>query len=173
MNIDKIALLLGPIVAFHAHAEIYMTDADAVKKIFPGNSFDRASISLSALEAASIEKLAHETVRNKTVVVWRNGKKDCVFIDQVLGKHEFITYAVGVSADGTVKGIEILEYRESYGHQVKSESWRKQFVGKVKTGKFKLDDDIKNLSGATLSSSHITGGVKRILFTYDAIKEKL
>ena len=30
----------------------------------------------------------------------------------------------------------------------------------------KLTEDIKNISGATLSSRHITGGVKRLLSTY-------
>jgi len=38
---------------------------------------------------------------------------------------------------------------------------------------FKLGSDIKNISGATLSSKHITDGVKRVLAMYElALKGK-
>jgi Na+-transporting NADH:ubiquinone oxidoreductase subunit NqrC len=65
-----------------------------------------------------------------------------------------------------VKDIEILEYRESYGDQVRLPQWRAQFTGKRRGAKLKLDDDIQNISGATLSCRHITDGVKRLLSTY-------
>jgi hypothetical protein len=34
-------------------------------------------------------------------------------VDEVVGKHEFITYAAGLNADGSVKQIEIMDYRET------------------------------------------------------------
>ena len=100
-------------------------------------------------------------------------ESNAVFIDQVIGKHEFITYAVGISKEAKVVGVEILEYRESYGHQVRREAWRRQFIGKNKTSELELNKDIKNLSGATLSSAHITEGVRRLLFNYEQIKNRL
>ena len=45
-------------------------------------------------------------------------------------------------------------------------SWRAQFVGKSANSQLELDADIKNISGATLSSKHVTDGVKRILQKY-------
>jgi Na+-translocating ferredoxin:NAD+ oxidoreductase RnfG subunit len=170
---EQLFLLLGPVVAVQAFAEVYMTDEKAVQLIFPEQKFERKSISLLDSEMDTVKSAFGEKVRNQNLVVWVNGTKDCVFVDQVLGKHEFITYAVGIDHDGKVKGIEILEYRESYGHQVKREDWRKQFVGKTRHSALKLDDDIKNISGATLSSSHVTAGVKRLLITYDTIKKRL
>ena len=90
-----------------------------------------------------------------------------------MGKHEMITYAVGILADGTLKGIEILEYRESYGYQVQSKEWRSQFVGKNSTADIKLNQDIHNISGATLSCKHLTDGVKRLLIMHDlALKNR-
>jgi Na+-transporting NADH:ubiquinone oxidoreductase subunit NqrC len=65
-----------------------------------------------------------------------------------------------------VKGIEILEYRESYGDQVRGAAWRAQFVGKKAGAPLRLGGEIKNISGATLSSKHVTDGVRRILATY-------
>jgi Na+-translocating ferredoxin:NAD+ oxidoreductase RnfG subunit len=45
--------------------------------------------------------------------------------------------------------------------------WRAQFVGKTSKSTLKLDSDIKNISGATLSCRHITDGVKRLLAFYE------
>jgi Na+-transporting NADH:ubiquinone oxidoreductase subunit NqrC len=87
----------------------------------------------------------------------------------VIGKHEFITYALALGADGTVRGVEILEYRESYGGEIRNPKWRQQFVGKRPGSQLRLDKDIKNISGATLSSRHVTDGVRRLLVTYQML----
>jgi Na+-transporting NADH:ubiquinone oxidoreductase subunit NqrC len=46
---------------------------------------------------------------------------------------------------------------------VRDPRWRAQFVGKRAGAPLSLDDDIQNISGATLSCRHVTEGVKRIL----------
>jgi len=51
---------------------------------------------------------------------------------------------------------------------VRNASWRAQFVGKSAASPLQLNGDIKNISGATLSSKHVTDGVKRILNIYEA-----
>ena len=43
----------------------------------------------------------------------------------------------------------------------------RQFVGKTSQSPLKLDRDIKNISGATLSCRHVTDGVKRLLAFYE------
>jgi Na+-transporting NADH:ubiquinone oxidoreductase subunit NqrC len=80
-----------------------------------------------------------------------------------------IPYALALNSDGSVRGIEILEYRESYGGQVREPLWRAQFIGKRHGAELALYKDIQNISGATLSSRHITDGVKRLLATYDIV----
>jgi Na+-translocating ferredoxin:NAD+ oxidoreductase RnfG subunit len=187
----KRTLTLGTLslvpLAIVAHAEVYMTDEAAVQSIFPGTSvsgapgaavtakskFVRKEITLSSDQIAVIEKNSGEKVYNPKLTYFENGTKDIVFIDQVLGKHEFITIAVGINHDGSVRGIEVLEYRETYGSQVRGPEWRKQFVGKTTASELKIGSDIKNISGATLSSVHITAGVKRLVRTYDNIQAQL
>ena len=166
--------LLGPVYAITAHCEIYMTEQKAVSLIFPGQEMSRFKLAITDDQADKIEKLSDDAVKNKKFSFYKaKTGKDIVVIDQALGKHEMITYAIGITADGKVKAIEIIEYKESYGHQVRRDEWRAQFVGKDKTSTLKLDEDIKNISGATLSSAHITAGVKRILQTYDIVKSKI
>ena len=99
--------------------------------------------------------------------VWRVSGGGWFIVDEVVGKHEFITYAVGLNANGSVKQIEVMDYRETYGGEIRNENWRAQFVGKTSQSPLKLDRDIKNISGATLSCRHITDGVKRLLAFYD------
>jgi len=86
--------------------------------------------------------------------------------DRVVGKHLFIDYAVALTPGGAVHSVEILQYRESYGGEVRSPSWLAQFVGKTSGSALKVNGDIRNIAGATLSSMHVTEGVKRVLATY-------
>lgn len=88
-------------------------------------------------------------------------------IDEVIGKLELITYAVALDTAGTVKSIDVLAYRESHGDAIKLAAWRAQFTGKRATDAVKLDDDIRNISGATLSCRHVTEGVHRLLQIYE------
>jgi Na+-translocating ferredoxin:NAD+ oxidoreductase RnfG subunit len=175
----KVLLMAGALapVAIVAYAEVYLSPEQAVQAIYGRGSeaspFERREILLTKEQVASIEKATGQTVRNSKLVAFVDKNKNAVLIDQVLGKHELITFAVGVNADGTVRGIEILEYRETYGQQVKNADWRKQFIGLKKSAPIKIGADIKNISGATLSSAHVTAGVKRLLETYDRIRESL
>ena len=41
--------------------------------------------------------------------------------------------------------------------------WRRQFVGKDGTAPLRVGEDIANISGATLTCSHVTEGVRRIV----------
>jgi len=162
-----------PIVA---HAEIYLSSDQAAEIIFPGVKFERKEITLTDAQKMAIEKSSGESIRNQKLTAFvekASNKKNVVLIDQVLGKHEFITIAVGINGQGIVQDIEILEYRESYGNQVKNADWRKQFVGKSKSSPIKLGSDIKNISGATLSSAHVSAGVRRLVQTYEVIHDSL
>ena len=87
-------------------------------------------------------------------------------LDHVIGKHLYIDYAVALDTSGRVMRVEILQYRESYGGEVREPGWLAQFVGKTSSSPLKIGSDIRNISGATLSSLHLTEGVKRVLGTY-------
>jgi Na+-translocating ferredoxin:NAD+ oxidoreductase RnfG subunit len=101
------------------------------------------------------------------VRVWAVSGGGWFFVDDVLGKHEFITYAVGLDATGAVRGVEILTYREAYGGQINTPKWRAQFTGKTTASPLLLDQDIANITGATLSCRHVMEGVKRVLSIYE------
>lgn len=167
------ALIIPAALPAPACAVQYLTLEQAQQALFPeAAQFVRADVLMTQEVKQRIEKNSGVRVRNTMQQVWRaegGGKALGWFVlDEVIGKHEFITYAVALQPDGAVKGIEILDYRETHGSQIKNEKWRAQFVGKKAGDAFRLDEDIKNISGATLSCKNITNGVKRIVATYQA-----
>ncbi len=159
-------LLAAPaavIVSVPGHATVYFTTEQAQQAMFPGASFVQAPVQLTDGQRATMTDRSgvHEPFLADRV--WRVSTGGYFVIDEVLGKHERIKYAVAIGPDGAVRSIEILEYNESYGYEVRDPAWRAQFVGKTAGSALKLGGDIRNISGATLSSKHITAGVRRLL----------
>jgi hypothetical protein len=175
MNI-RWSLTLGASVAViapvTAHATIYLSTEQAQQVIFPGAPMTRLNLMLTESQIKAIEARSDTRVRSPELKVWRTNAGDLFIVDEVLGKHELITYAVGLTAAGAVRQIEIMEYKETYGYEVRNADWRGQFVGKTAASPLKLEQDIKNVSGATLSSKHITEGVRRVLATYEIVLKK-
>lgn len=163
------SLLATPLalIAPAAHASVYLTVAQAQQALFPGGSFADATLVLSDAQARAITKRSGVSVRNPEQRVWRVAGGGWFILDEVVGKHDLITYAVALDAGGKVHGIEILEYRESYGYEIRNAGWRRQFVGKSVADPLQLDQDIGNITGATLSCRHVTDGVKRLLALYE------
>ncbi|HXC63252.1 MAG TPA: FMN-binding protein [bacterium] len=151
-------------------AAVYLTEAQARDLLFPGLAMRAEDRTLSPQETRLIESRSGETVRKDPLRILWGPKGQALFIDQVEGKHDLITYALAVAENGKVKGMEILEYRESYGGQVRRPDWRAQFVGKDVHSPLKMGGDIQSISGATISSSHLTGGVRRLLCTYEVLR---
>lgn len=165
------AAVLAPASAF---AVDYLTAEQASRLMFA--DADRFETRELNLDAAQLQKLAAEGVQPRsarwTVQVARRAEATLgyVVIDNVVGKFELITYAVGLSRDGAITHIEILSYRESHGFEVRLPAWRKQFVGKKPASPLRVGDDIANISGATLSCTHVTEGVHRIVAVVDAAR---
>jgi Na+-translocating ferredoxin:NAD+ oxidoreductase RnfG subunit len=173
LGLSLAALAAAPAVPLAVYSEVYFTEDQVVRALFPGEMFVRKVVELTAEEARVIADRSGERVRLTRVVAWVSLAGNAVIVDQAVGKHEFITYAVGIAVGGKVKGIEIMEYQESYGYQIRDEKWRRQFAGKDAQAPLKLTQDIVNISGATLSCAHITGGVRRVMQTYEAIRPRL
>jgi len=85
-----------------------------------------------------------------------------------IGKTEPITFMVGMSPEGRVTEVVIMIFRENRGWEVKEKRFLNQFRGKSLRSSIRVDEDIINYTGATLSSKAVARGVKRALFLLDA-----
>lgn len=152
-----------------AYATVYLSVQQAQAMLFPGATLQPDTRTLTDEQAKLIARTSGVDVRSKQLKVWRASTGGWFIVDEVVGKHEFIPIALALDQNGAVKGIEVLEYREAYGDQVRNPEWRKQFTGKTSSTKLQLDKNIRNVSGATLSCKHVTDGVQRLLVTYDVV----
>jgi len=152
-----------------AWATVYLSVEQAQALMFPGATFQPDTRTLTNEQAKAIERASGVNVRDKQFRVWRVSTGGWFIADEVVGKHEFIPFALGLDNEGAVKGVEILEYREAYGGQVREANWLRQFAARRPGAKLRLDKEIRNISGATLSSKHVTDGVNRLLATYEIV----
>lgn len=83
--------------------------------------------------------------------------------DEVPGKSERITILVAAGPDARLKDLEVLAYRESYGGEVAQEAWRSQFRGRKPGDPLRVGRQIRNISGATISTNSVSAGVARCL----------
>lgn len=156
-----------------AQATQYLSVDQAQRQLFP--AADRFSPRPIRLSPQMRSRVAAQggVAGDEEPRVWRALRGDewlgSFIVDEVIGKHELITYAVAIDRQGIVRGVEILDYRETRGGEVRDPRWRAQFVGKGPRDPLRLGEDIQNLSGATLSSRHITEGVRRLVLLHQLV----
>jgi Na+-translocating ferredoxin:NAD+ oxidoreductase RnfG subunit len=163
--------LVGLLLPTIVRAEHYLDFAEAARVLFPdADAFAAATVEFDRDVARRITDRSGMRVRKRKIesLLARSAERTLgfVYLDEVIGKHEFITYTVGVASDGSVRGVEILDYRETWGGAIREAAWRAQFRGRSLANPLRLGQDVQNVSGATLSCRNVTDGVRRILATH-------
>ena len=150
-----------------AEAAQYMSIEQAQKTAFPdADRFEAQTLRLTPEQLKALDSVASVRQRGeiRRIEAWAGNKQlGTLYVDDVIGKVEWVTYALAIGMDGSVRSLDILEYRETHGYEVRTPSWRKQFAGRRIDPPFRFGEDIKNISGATLSCAHLTAGAQRLL----------
>lgn len=163
-----VLVALAALPAAPAGATVYATADAAGRALFPqAQSFDALTLNLTDAQRQQVEKSAGRQAGHGQLRCWAARANGVVvghvFVDEVIGRQDFITYAVGIDATGKLRPVEILEYRESHGGEIRNPRWLAQFENRSSPAELRFGTDIKNIAGATLSSEHVTAGVRRIL----------
>jgi Na+-translocating ferredoxin:NAD+ oxidoreductase RnfG subunit len=158
-----VLIFLSVCCALAARAEVYATEEQALKIIFPKAT--QVTREIKSLTPEQREKLHKDThlrfpEREYTFVVTPNGR---ALVMNEIGKSEAITFMVGIGPDGRVSDVVVMEFRESRGWEVKEKRFTSQFKGKKVKDPIRVNQDIMNYTGATLSSEALARGVKRAL----------
>jgi len=169
--------VLAPAAALVAPAPVfavdYLTVDQAQRLLFPdADAFQHRELTLDAGQRRQLGDRLGTAPRASWQIglaLHQGQPLGLVVVDDVIGKFERITYATALGTDGTVRGLEILSYRESHGFEVRLPAWRKQFLGKTAASPLRVGEDIANISGATLSCHHVTEGVRRVVAVVDAL----
>jgi Na+-translocating ferredoxin:NAD+ oxidoreductase RnfG subunit len=154
------------------YAEVFLTEEDALKLMFPQSERIRKEVlKLNQETKLHIEerigwKFPEDSFE---VYVGETGTQvdGYALIQNTIGKHKPMTYMVGVDAQGRVSNVELLVYREARGSEVRTKRFNVQYEGKTASDPVRLNKDIINISGATMSVRSISAGVKRVLVLVD------
>ena len=150
------------------HLEIYFTEEEAAKVMFPeSENIRRETLSLTAEQKAFVEKVIGWEFPETSFDVFvgeTQGKIDgYAVIQNTIGKHRPITYMVGVDSTGECSDFEVLVYREARGNEIATKRFNYQYQGKTIDDPIRINRDIINITGATMSVRSASAGVKRVL----------
>jgi hypothetical protein len=146
----------------------YLSLEQAQRAVYPdADSFQEVVVSQSPEKLQELLVRAGPQPPHGTIRIWSATRGGAllghVFVDEVIGRQSLITYAVGIDVDGALRNLEIMAYRESHGGEVRNPAWRAQFDHRNTLDQLRFRADIKNISGATLSSEHVTEGVRWLM----------
>jgi hypothetical protein len=161
-----IAAFVIPPAQVAVSAEYLSIDAAQRGLFGQADRFDEIVLALNPAQKQSVANLAGAQPPHRSLRAWKAMRGTdllgYVFVDEVLGRQDMITYAAGIDRAGRLGTLEILAYRESHGGEVRGNAWRNQFDGREGLEHLKFGTDIKNIAGATLSCEHVTQGVRWI-----------
>ena len=154
------------------HAEVFMSEDEAVKLMLPKSQrIRRELIRLTQEKKEQIEERIGWKFPEESFEVYIGETGDKVdgyaMLHNTIGKHRHMTYMVGVDADGRCMNVELLVFREAKGSEVGKKRFNSQYEGKTVSDPIRINKDIINISGATMSVRSISAGVKRVLVLVD------
>jgi Na+-translocating ferredoxin:NAD+ oxidoreductase RnfG subunit len=155
--------------------QAYLHEADAARSMFPESSASaRKVLVLSDAEVAALSKVLGRRVeaRNYPYLDVRSekGRLGFIFMFDVIGESQPITFAIGVTADGALQDVQVMVYREPQGEAIVEKRFRRQFVGKRSKDPITLDKDIDAVSGATISSRSATFAARKGLLLAEVVR---
>ena len=156
------------------HQEVFMTEEDAAKTILPKSQRIRKdTVKLGSDQKTLIEsrigwKFPEETF---DVYIGETGTQvdGYALVQNTIGKHKHMTYMIGVDNRGRVSDVELLVFREAKGSEVGRKRFNAQYEDKTVADPIRINKDILNISGATMSVRSMSAGVKRALVLVDEL----
>lgn len=152
--------------------EEFMTEEDAVKTILPKSQRVRKElIRLTQEKKELIEQRIGWKFPEESFELYIGETNDKIdgyaMIHNTIGKYKPMTYMVGVDPKGTCTDVELLVFRDAKGSEVGKKRFNAQYDGKNVTDPIRINKDIINISGATMSVRSMSAGVKRVLVLID------
>lgn len=167
------AILAAPLAA-----DVYLTEQRAARIVLKDCEVTRQERTLGGDDRLRLERLSglRSFLPRYTFLLGRRNGAVCGYavIVNEIGKSEPITFMVGVDPTGKAAEVAVMEFRESRGWEVKEQRFTRQFKGKRLKDPVRVNQDILNYTGATLSSEALARGVKKALalVTYYYLESK-
>lgn len=152
-----------------ARAAVYMTREQAIAQAFPGARIERKAFVLTEAQVQAVQARAKARAGSRLVTAWTAWHGDTLVGTALFDSRTVRTmpgvFMVAVRPDTTVGRVDVLAFHEPPDYRPPAR-WLDTF------GRRRLDDrlwprrDIRNLSGATLSTRAVTETVRLGLALY-------
>jgi hypothetical protein len=154
------------------HAEVFLSEEQALTLMFPtSKNIRKELIRLAPEQKQSIESRIGWKFPEDTFEVYVGETGDHLdgyaMVHNTIGKHKPMTYIVGVDSKGQVTNVELMVFREARGSEIGRKRFNYQYEGKTVLDPVRVNRDIINISGATMSVRSMSAGVKRVLVLVD------
>src|SRR3972149_1670229 len=148
--------------------QAYLTEEQALALVFPEcDEIVTDEFVMSPEEKSSLEKLLSRRMYEDGFRVYIGKKIGAIqgyaIITEEIGKFHPFTFVVGVGTDGKISNIAVLVYRESRGGEIAKKRFLYQFLGKSLKNPVRINKDIINVTGATMSVQCMCAGVRKVL----------
>jgi hypothetical protein len=152
--------------------EEFMTEEEALKTVMPkSQQVRKETIRLTPEKKELIEQRIGWKFPEDSFELYIGQTGDKVdgyaMVHNTIGKYKPMTYMVGVDAKGTCTDVELLVFRDAKGSEVGKKRFNAQYDGKTVSDPIRINKDIINISGATMSVRSMSAGVKRVLVLVD------
>jgi len=152
--------------------EEFMTEEEAVKTILPKSQrVHKELIRLTQEKKDLIEQRIGWKFPEESFELYIGETGDKIdgyaMIHNTIGKYKHMTYMVGVDPNGTCTDVELLVFRDAKGSEVGKKRFNSQYDGRTVSDPIRINKDIINISGATMSVRSMSAGVKRVLVLVD------
>lgn len=161
-----LVLAVGAVAQKTTH--VFLSKAEALEHVFPEDALVvELKYILSQEEIGGIETLTRKPLAEGGFFLYaalHNGTPVgyAVIVAEV-GKVKPITHIVGVTSKGTVGRVAVMIYRESHGADVAGQRFMRQYTGMSLEDAIRIDKDVINIAGSTLSAHAICRGVRKAL----------
>ena len=153
---------------------LYLSEPQLAERLFPeGKGLAASTVSLTDAEADRVALLFGYRLEQKSFRLLAAGEAGTIFVLDVMGQNAPITFGVGVTRDGVVRGVELVAYRESRGEEIRAPRFLRQLTGKRLTDPLKLGKDVDAITGATISSRSATLATRKALALAQVLRERV
>jgi hypothetical protein len=166
-------ILVG--LASPACAVVFHAKDEALALAFPGaDRVEDRTFILTDEQKQTVEKRARAPIESQLWTVYVGWHGDELLGYAVIDTHVVRTLPetvmVVLTAAGEVRRTEVLAFYEPPEY-APTERWTKQFDGRHLDDDMKLGAGIQGITGATLSATAMTAGVRRVLALYGVLHD--
>ncbi len=152
--------------------QVFLTEEQALLKVLPGcDEIVYDEIILTDESKTVLQNRLRRKIFEDSFITYigiNSGKvTGFAIITEEVGKFHPYTFIVSVSPKGKIREIAILVYRESRGAEIAHKRFLHQFKGKSLKNPLRINKDIINITGATMSVVTMCTGVKKVLAVID------